>query len=41
MKNLKTPFLHMKSYKFLACFSFPTSPLTPPLVMSDPPKTLA
>jgi hypothetical protein len=32
----------MKTYKFLVCFSLPTSPLTPPLVMSMVvPKTLA
>jgi hypothetical protein len=31
----KTPFLHMKTYKFFAGFSLPTSPPTPPLVMSN------
>ncbi len=35
---MRTPFLYIKNYKFLAYFSLPTSPLTPPLVMK--PKLL-
>jgi hypothetical protein len=41
----KNTFPPYEAYKFLACFSLPTSPLTPPLVMTieyrETPKTLA